>query len=187
MLLCVSTRPPLVRTLSTLQDEYLVAVTRQTHLQPYEHKLKNFCYREALDAALSVGLASSCPSQPLDRVSLPPPPSVQAVPPSPNRKWYNAAIKEHTRLVYSLVQELARRDGLASAIAGRTEKELLPLVKFLEVNMLDPKFSPLFLSVCEMVVGKPATWSLVQLQPPTPFFLNVQQTSMAAHSLSPLP
>ena len=57
-------------------------------------------------------------------------------------------------MVYSLVLELARRDGLASALSGRTEKELLPLVGFLEKHMLDPKFSSLFLDVCEMVVGR---------------------------------
>ena len=37
-----------------LQDEFVVGVPKKKHLQPYDRYLKNFQYRNALDAALKV-------------------------------------------------------------------------------------------------------------------------------------
>ncbi len=56
-------------------------------------------------------------------------------------------------MVYSLLQELVRRDGLSVAISGRNEKELLPLLGYLVGNMIQQRFSDLLLDVCCIVVG----------------------------------
>ena len=40
------------------------------------------------------------------------------------------------------------------AISGRNEDELYPLLKFLSLNMTQPRYSPLLLAVCDMVTGK---------------------------------
>ena len=56
--------------------------------------------------------------------------------------------------MYSLLQELARRDGLSIALSGRNEDELYPLLKYLSVNMTKPRYAPLLLAVCDMVAGK---------------------------------
>lgn len=57
-------------------------------------------------------------------------------------------------IVYSLLQELARRDGLAIALSGRSEDELYPLLKYLSVNMTKPRYAPLLLAICDMVAGE---------------------------------
>ena len=55
--------------------------------------------------------------------------------------------------MYSLLQELARRDGLSIALSGRNEDELYPLLKYLSVNVAKPRYAPLLLPVCDMVTG----------------------------------
>ena len=37
-----------------MQEEFVVGVPKKKHLQPYDKFLKNFQYRNALDAALKV-------------------------------------------------------------------------------------------------------------------------------------
>ena len=56
-------------------------------------------------------------------------------------------------VVYCLLQELARRDGLSIAVSGRNEQELIPLLKFLVANVTHPRYSQLLLDVCCLVVG----------------------------------
>ena len=56
--------------------------------------------------------------------------------------------------MYSLLQELARRDGLSIALSGRNEDELYPLLKYLSANVAKPRYAPLLLPVCDMVAGK---------------------------------
>ena len=55
--------------------------------------------------------------------------------------------------VYSLLQELARRDGLSVALSGRNEEELFPILKYLARFMTHPQYAPLLLDVCTMVLG----------------------------------
>ena len=62
--------------------------------------------------------------------------------------------------MYSLLQELARRDGLSIALSGRNEDELYPLLKYLSVNMTKPRYAPLLLAVCDMVAGKVCSLTL---------------------------
>ena len=55
--------------------------------------------------------------------------------------------------MYSLLQELARRDGLHIALSGLTEDELYPLLLFLSRSLAQPRFTPLLLDVCNIVTG----------------------------------
>lgn len=57
-------------------------------------------------------------------------------------------------IVFSLLQELARRDGLTIAMSGLNEDELYPLLTFLSRNLTQPRFTPLLLDVCNMVTGE---------------------------------
>lgn len=56
------------------------------------------------------------------------------------------------KIVYSVLQELARRDGLSIALSGRNEGELYPLLRYLSRSMTLPRFAPLLLGVCSSVV-----------------------------------
>ena len=56
-------------------------------------------------------------------------------------------------MVYSLLQELARRDGLTVALSGRNEEELYPLLKYLSRHMTEPRFAPLLLGIGDMLAG----------------------------------
>lgn len=57
-------------------------------------------------------------------------------------------------IVYSLFQELGRRDGLATAISGRNEEELMSLMDYLVYNVTRPRYADLLLDVCCIVVGE---------------------------------
>lgn len=56
-------------------------------------------------------------------------------------------------MVYSLLQELARRDGLTIALSGLNEEELHPLLVYLSRNLTQPHFTPLLLDVCNIIIG----------------------------------
>lgn len=56
-------------------------------------------------------------------------------------------------MVYSLFQELARRDGLSIALSGRNEEELYPILKYLSRHMTKPRYTPLLLDVGNMLTG----------------------------------
>ena len=61
----------------------------------------------------------------------------------------------HQRLVvHSLLQELARRDGLSVALSGRTEKELYPILLFTRFSILEPKYSSFMLDVFDLILGE---------------------------------
>ena len=64
-----------------------------------------------------------------------------------------------TVMVYSLLQELARRDGLTIALSGRNEEELYPILKYLSRHMTKPRFIPLLLDVGNMLIGTPPSTS----------------------------
>ena len=57
-------------------------------------------------------------------------------------------------MVYSVLQELARRDGLIIALSGLTQDELAPLLTYLSKNLTTPHFTPLLLDVCNIVTGQ---------------------------------
>ena len=60
----------------------------------------------------------------------------------------------HREVVYSLLQELARRDGLTGALSGRNEKELYPILLFTRFSILEPKYSSFMLDVFDMILGE---------------------------------
>ncbi|XP_064390591.1 U3 small nucleolar RNA-associated protein 15 homolog [Halichondria panicea] len=57
-----------------------------------------------------------------------------------------------TVMVYSLLQELVRRDGLTIALSGRNEEELYSILKYLSRHMTKPRFIPLLLDVGNMLI-----------------------------------
>ena len=157
----------------------MVGVPKKKHLKPYDKFLKNFQYRNALDAALSVSamqlygrrLCITVVSLSLSLTHSPPPLHPSITYPCTSQKHRG---KGKSLIVYSLLQELSRRDGLTIAISGRNEDELYPLLKFLSLNMTQPRYSPLLLAVCDMVTGKTsvngflAPFFLPPLPPPLP-------------------
>ena len=61
--------------------------------------------------------------------------------------------KKYPQYTYSLLRELERRNGLQTAISGRNEKQLLPLLQFLHRQITDPRFSTFLISVVDMTIG----------------------------------
>ena len=57
-------------------------------------------------------------------------------------------------VIYSLLQELARRDGLSIALSGRNEEELYPILLFTRFLFLEPKYSSFMLDVFDMIIGE---------------------------------
>jgi len=60
--------------------------------------------------------------------------------------------KKYPQYTYSLLRELERRNGLQTAISGRNEKQLLPLLQFLHRQVTDPRFSTFLISVIDMTI-----------------------------------
>lgn len=57
-------------------------------------------------------------------------------------------------VIYSLLQELARRDGLNIALSGRNEDELYPILLFTRFLILEPKYSSFMLDIFDMIIGR---------------------------------
>lgn len=63
--------------------------------------------------------------------------------------------KKSTALeIVSLIEELIHRDGLRIALKGRDENTLVPILNFLDKNMLNPRYSVILVNVFEMVLGE---------------------------------
>jgi len=86
---------------------------RRKHLKQYENYLKKFKYHDALDSVLKV-----CKLMFLCIMLFTCPPT-------------QSNAKNRGVLVYSLLQELSRRGGLRTAVSGRSEEQLLPLLQYL--------------------------------------------------------
>lgn len=61
-------------------------------------------------------------------------------------------MKKHPEYTYSVLRELERRNGLKTAIGGRSEKELVPLLQFLHRHITDPRFSTFLIEVVDMTI-----------------------------------
>ena len=62
--------------------------------------------------------------------------------------------KKSTSLeIVSLIEELIHRDGLRIALKGRDENTLVPILNFLDKNMLNPRYAVILVNVFEMVLG----------------------------------
>lgn len=69
-------------------------------------------------------------------------------------KALDAALKaKKPEIGVSVIQELIRRGGIKAAIAGRDEKSINPLVKFLVRYIGDPRFSRTLLDIAIMFVN----------------------------------
>jgi len=64
--------------------------------------------------------------------------------------------RRHPRVlvVYSVLQELARREGLRTALAGLDESQLEPVLKYLARHLSQPQCAPLLLDVANIVAGE---------------------------------
>ena len=50
-------------------------------------------------------------------------------------------------VVVSFMQELIRRSGLKTALIGRSDKDLAPIIRFIENNLSDPRFNRILVDV----------------------------------------
>ncbi len=58
---------------------------------------------------------------------------------------------------FSLIQELIHRDGLRTALAGRDDVLLEPILRLLLKHVSDPRFGGMVCDVAGVVIGKPIT------------------------------
>jgi U3 small nucleolar RNA-associated protein 15 len=63
-------------------------------------------------------------------------------------------MRKHPEYTYSVLRELKRRNGLKTAIGGRDEKNLVPLLQYLLRNLADSKFSNFLIEVIDLTLGK---------------------------------
>lgn len=63
-----------------------------------------------------------------------------------------ALLAKESIVTYSLLQELARRDGLNIAISGLNEEEFCPLLKYLCSNVTNPHYAVFLLDICNLVI-----------------------------------
>ena len=63
-------------------------------------------------------------------------------------------MKKHPEYTYSVLRELKRRNGLKTAIGGREEKSLVPLLQYLHRNIADARFSCFLIEVLDITIGK---------------------------------
>jgi len=61
-------------------------------------------------------------------------------------------MKKHPDYTYSVLRELQRRNGLRTAIAGRDEKSLVPLLQYLHRNITDARFSAFLIEVIDLTL-----------------------------------
>lgn len=87
--------------------------------------------------------------------------------------------------MYSLLQELARRDGLNIALSGRNEDELYPILLFTRFTFLEPKYSSFMLDIFNMIIGKNgylfrSAWTTLCLPPADIYGETLQQSKRIA-------
>ena len=61
-------------------------------------------------------------------------------------------MKRHPQYTYSVLRELKRRNGLKTALGGRDEKALLPLLHYLHRNIGDARFSACLTEVVDITL-----------------------------------
>lgn len=113
-------------------DEFRVEQRRQKRLREYDRLLKTFKYAAALDAVLrKVGYSNACARYSSD-------PAMQNVPPT---------------TTFSLISELTHRDGLRTALGGRDDVSLEPVLRLLIKHVSDPRFGNMCCDVSCIVIG----------------------------------
>lgn len=114
-------------------DELRVETRRAPRLREYDRLLKSFKYSAALDAVLRKvrSLARFLPSECL----IPP----ENIPPV---------------TTFSLIQELIHRDGLRSALSGRDDVLLEPVLRLLVKHVTDPRFGEIVCDISMLLIGE---------------------------------
>jgi U3 small nucleolar RNA-associated protein 15 len=100
-------------------DDYRVPHAHKLKLRPVDKLLKKFRYKEALDAALAG-------QQPVVVCRC---------------RLLRSGAAQRVSLFGSVLEELASRDGLDIAFAGRDEANLEPVLHFLCKYVADPRFA----------------------------------------------
>lgn len=54
-------------------------------------------------------------------------------------------------IVMSMFKELSRRDGLSIALGNRNEDQLLPIIKFIGRNIINPKYCAYLAEICDLL------------------------------------
>lgn len=115
-------------------DEFKVESKRRRRLKEYDRLLKGFKYSAALDSAIRKVSANLFTSQKLAFDNL----RFQQVPPA---------------TTFALIQELVYRDGLLSALAGRDDVLLEPILRLLLKHVTDPRFGGIACDVAGLIIG----------------------------------
>lgn len=116
-------------------DELKVESKRKKRLREYDRLLKNFKYSAALDSVLRK--VSRILTILLLWTALKTVP--QTVPPT---------------TTFSLIQELMHRDGLRTALGGRDDVLLEPVLRLLLKHVTDPRFGEMVCDVANIVIGE---------------------------------
>lgn len=119
-------------------DEFRVERKRKKRLKEYDRLLKNFKYSAALDSVLRKVGSQLLVIPPLFtnyRIIC----VLQQVPPT---------------TTFSLIQELIHRDGLRTALAGRDDVLLEPILRLLLKYVSDPRFGEMVCDVAGIVIGR---------------------------------
>ena len=115
-------------------DEFRVEARRKKKLREYDKLLKSFKYSAALDSILrKVRTRAQLFILTIENLISP-----QQVPPTTK---------------FAVIQELVHRDGLRSALAGRDDVLLEPVLALLVKYVHDPRFGELVCDVGSLVIG----------------------------------
>ena len=116
-------------------DEFKVESKRRRRLKVYDRYLKGFKYFAALDSALQkVGVTFFVAHGDGVVADV----KLKKVPPA---------------TTFALIQELLYRDGLRSALAGRDDVLLEPILRFLLKYITDPRFGNTVCDVTSLIIG----------------------------------
>lgn len=68
-------------------------------------------------------------------------------------------VRRRPGVTYSVLHELKRRRGaLRSALAGRSEKSLIPIIRFINNSFNDMKYAAIAIEIAEELLGKWIFW-----------------------------
>ena len=62
--------------------------------------------------------------------------------------------KKHPEYTYSILMELKRRQALKTALGGRSEKSIAPIMNYVTRYINDSRFSSLLVEVSNEILGK---------------------------------
>lgn len=115
-------------------DEFRIEARRKKKLREYDKLLKSFKYSAALDSILRKVIGAGFPCRRSSRFN----DHLQQVPPTTK---------------FAVIQELVHQDGLRSALSGRDDVLLEPVLALLVKYVHDPRFGELVCDVGSLVIG----------------------------------